>query len=100
MSMKIYIAGRVSGLPRVDAERNFERGERALQANGMNFVNPLKLVGEDISPMEAMKILIPAMLDSDGILMLNDWQWSEGARIEQMLAQYAGLRIIEEDDLY
>ena len=29
-----------------------------------------------------------------------DWKFSEGARIEEMLARYAGLRIIEEDDLY
>lgn len=98
--MKFYIAGRVSGLPRVDAETNFTRGERALEANGMDPVNPLKLVGEKCSSLEAMRILIPAMLDCDGVLLLRDWTWSEGALIEEKLARYAGLRIIEEDDLY
>ena len=98
--MKFYIAGRVSGITRVDALINFKRGERTLLANGMDFVNPLRLVKENTTPLEAMRILIPAMLDCDGILLLNDWKFSEGARIEEMLARYAGLRIIEEDDLY
>lgn len=98
--MKIYIAGRVSGIPRVDAERNFERGERALAANGLDFVNPLKLADKDATKLEAMRMLLPTMLGCDGILMLNDWTFSEGARLERMLANYAGLRVIEEDDLY
>jgi hypothetical protein len=98
--MRYYIAGRVSGLPRCDAESNFARGERALEANGMDPVNPLKLVEENKTAIEAMRILIPVMLDCDGILLLRDWRWSEGAMIEEKLARYAGLRIIEEDDLY
>jgi len=98
--MKFYIAGRVSGIPRIDAESNFKRGEMVLLSNGMDYVNPLKLVKEDAHSLEAMRVLIPAMLECDGVLLLNDWKFSEGARIEEMLARYAGLRIIKEDDLY
>jgi len=98
--MKFYIAGRVSGIPRIDAQNNFFRGENMLLANGIQYVNPMRLVKADATPLEAMRVLIPAMLECDGVLLLNDWKFSEGARIEEMLARYAGLRIIKEDDLY
>lgn len=97
--MKFYIAGRVSGLPRADALKNFERGEKELAANGMDSVNPLKLVDEFMTTREAMKVLLPVLLDCDGIMLLYDWEWSEGAKIEHTLARYSGLRIIEEDEL-
>ncbi|NLH53718.1 MAG: DUF4406 domain-containing protein [Bacteroidales bacterium] len=89
--MKLYISGRISGLPRHIAERNFERAEKLLIANNYEPVNPMKLVPEGVDNAAAMKLLIPAMLECDGILLLDDWQWSEGAKIEESLARYCGL---------
>jgi len=68
-------------------------------ASGFNPVNPMKIVTQKADNREAMKKLIPVMLDSNAILLLADWEWSEGAKIEAATARYAGLKVIYEEDL-
>lgn len=97
--MKVYISGRVSGLPYEDVRRKFARVEAELRASNFMPVNPLDHVSAGISPAEAMKHLVPILLECDAILLLSDWEFSEGARIEAELARYAGMTIINEDDL-
>ena len=98
--MRIYIAGQVSGLKREKAEQNFTRGCDLLTANGFEPVNPLHCVSPlDRCNKKAMSKLLPILLDCDGIMMLNGWEFSHGAKIEYQLAQYAGLKVIMEDDL-
>jgi len=95
--MKLYISGRIGGLPRHIAEQNFAKAEELLSQNGITAINPLKLVpAKDLFlsgaiNKYAMLKLIPIMLKCDGIVLLNDWQWSEGAKIEEALARYCGL---------
>ncbi len=97
--MRIYIAGKVSGQPRAVTEVNFARGFRLLLAKGHTPVTPLDHVSHLDSSSDAMKTLLPLLLDCDGILLLSDWKFSEGARIEEMLARYAGKKIFNEEDL-
>lgn len=99
MSQKIYIAGKVTGQPRANTEVNFARGFRLLLAKGYEPITPLDHVSHLASSAEAMKTLVPLLLDCDGILLLNDWKFSEGAKIEEMIARYAGKKIINEEDL-
>ena len=40
--MKIYISGKISGLPTDIAEENFRRSEELLQAIGFETVNPMR----------------------------------------------------------
>ena len=40
--MKIYISGKISGLPTEIAEENFRRSEELLQAIGFETVNPMR----------------------------------------------------------
>jgi hypothetical protein len=54
MSTKIYIAGRVTGIPRAEAAHKFERGKKLLMQNGFNYINPMDMVPEDATPKEAM----------------------------------------------
>ena len=89
--MKLYISGRIGGLPRHIAEQNFAKAEELLSQNGITAINPLKLVPAGAINKYAMLKLIPIMLECDGIVLLNDWQWSEGAKIEEALARYCGL---------
>ena len=96
---KVYIAGRVTGLPRDEAAKNFDRGMMHLLKNGFGFVNPLDHVPEGASPIEAMNILLPIVTKCDAILMLTDYKFSEGAQIEKQLARYCGLKVFYEDDL-
>jgi hypothetical protein len=97
--MKIFISGRITGLPREEAARNFARGEREIAANDYTWVNPLDLVPEKTPNKEAMSILLPELLKCDGILLLNDTKFSEGSQIEEAVARYCGLQIFYEDDL-
>lgn len=98
--MKVFISGRVTGLPREEAVRNFERGERMCLNNTYDFVNPLNLVPEGASNSVAMGILLPILCNQcDGILLMNDHKFSEGSHIEFECAKYTGKRIFYEDDL-
>lgn len=97
--MKIYIAGRVTGLPYESVKMKFEAAEKLLRESNFNAVNPLKIVGQKTGTREAMKKLLPVMLDCEAILLLADWEWSEGAKIELQLAKYAGLKVIFEEYL-
>ena len=97
--MKVYIAGRVSGQPYDQVKAKFAAAETMLRAGDHEPVNPLKHVECQAKPAEAMKVLIPLMLECDALLLLNDWEFSEGAQIEAQMARYAGMCIMNEDDL-
>lgn len=105
-SMKVFISGRVTGLPRAEAVRNFERGKKICMLNGFNFVSPTDVVDENATPREAMRMLIPMLLKCDAILMLNDYRFSEGAQLELAIVKYINtihketvMRIFFEEDL-
>jgi hypothetical protein len=97
--MRVYIAGRVTGLPHDQVANKFQRAEVLLRASNHIPVNPLKHVNCKADQCTAMKVLIPIMLGCEAILLLNDWEFSEGAKIEVQLARYVGMHIIDEDDL-
>jgi hypothetical protein len=99
MNMRVFISGRVTGLPYDQVRQKFLAAENLLRASNHNPVNPLKHVNCLADPREAMKICIPLLLECDAILLLADSIYSEGAQIEAQLARYAGLSIIIEDDL-
>lgn len=94
---KCYIAGRVTGEKREKSEEKFRRAEDMIKRAGLQPVNPLKIAQEADSTREAMKKLLPELLQCDSILLLDDWEFSEGARIEALLARYAGMHIMNED---
>lgn len=98
-SSKVFISGRVTGLPKEEAIRNFNRGKGMLLQNNYDFINPLDLVPEGASNKEAMRILLPLLIDADGILLLNDNKFSEGSHIEKAIAKYCKLQVFYEDDL-
>jgi len=96
--MKIYIAGQVTGLERDKVEKGFKRGETLLRSMNHEPVNPLDYIPPTYSQKDAMKFLVPLMLTCDGVLMLMNWELSEGAKIEFALAYYTGLAVMLEED--
>ena len=98
--MKVYICGAVTGLQREAVEKKFETASEMLKKRDFAVINPMKVISNpDASPKLAMKRLMPIMLSCDAIYLLSDWSFSEGAKIEVSLARYAGMKIMNEEDL-
>ena len=98
--MKIYIAGKITGLPLADAYSKFETAEIMLQAIGYKTINPMKLPhNHDKEWASYMKECITALVTCEAIFLLPCWQLSEGARIEAALALKMKLVIYELENL-
>ena len=98
--MKIYVAGKVSGLPLEHTKEKFKWHAAFLSFQGNEVINPMV-----ISPFDESKTwedyiseCIPELLKCDAIYLLRDWGQSKGARIEYVIAKELGLKIIFEGE--
>jgi|SRR6478752_955736 len=109
--MKIYISGKITGLPEEEAKAMFQAAEDFLLDKYKNFEievsNPLKL---DHTKAELLQLTgakqsdhkvwvaymgtdLEALLNCKGIYMLKNWGSSKGARIEHVVAKEMGLTV-------
>lgn len=97
--MKIYIAGKITGLEYETAYNNFEFAEVHLEHLGHEPVNPMKKVSEQagLSWTDYMKEDIPLLLACDAIYLLRGWQLSKGARLERHIALELGMEVMYAD---
>ncbi|MDO4728392.1 MAG: DUF4406 domain-containing protein [Bacteroidota bacterium] len=95
--MKIYISGKISGLDIEQAQKNFDNAEQLISAIGLTPVNPLKN-GLTLPHSWEQHLLkdIENLMDCDGILMLENWLDSKGARIENNIANEMGKVVLYE----
>lgn len=92
--MRVYIAGKITGLPWPEVVLKFASAEKMLRAKGHDVVNPITLVGNpDASWSEAMRICLEELPKCDRIFMLADSVDSRGAKIELQLAITYNLEI-------
>jgi Domain of unknown function (DUF4406) len=92
--MKIYIAGKVTGEPIAECTMKFGSMQKHLEKLGYEAVNPLAVVGTwQVTWQQAMKACIKALLDCDGVLALDDYTESRGAKIELDIAEEMGMPI-------
>lgn len=85
--MRIYISGKISGLPYKEAEQRFEDAEALLTELGFEVINPLK--NGLASNEEWIKHLckdIELLHSCDAIYMMDNWVTSTGADIEHYIA--------------
>ena len=100
MKKKVYIAGKVSGLPFLDVVEKFKKAYYEIEALGFEAVNPVPIVQQYLHDNPeylecteaqiwklAMKLCIKALMDCDAIVLLPDWADSKGARFEHEIAE-------------
>lgn len=97
-TMKIYISGKISGLPVDEVVAKFQTAAWKIRKFGQTPINPL----DNGLPIEAewadqMGKDIALLLRADAIYMLSDWRQSEGATIEYQIARQRRMRIFLAD---
>ena len=92
--MKVYISGKISGMPLKTAKKKFSKSEEYLKKQGYFPVNPIG-TGER-TWKEYLIEDIALLFDCDAIYMQKDWGQSRGSRIEYEVAKELGLLIMFE----
>lgn len=81
--MKIYIAGKISGLNRSNVIQKFEAAQKSLSKKGHQVFIPCVLPAyEEVSHEDYLHICYAIIDVCDAVYMLSDWKQSEGARLE------------------
>ena len=97
--MKIYIAGKISGLPRNEVDAKFEEAKERLVAQGHSVFIPTVLPEYSDVPHSDYLRICYAMIDvCEAVYMLKDWQTSKGARQELQYAADWRKEIIYQDN--
>jgi hypothetical protein len=87
MKKKIYIAGKVTGLPHDEVFAKFADMQTNLESVGFEVANPIEIVNNAQSTwLEAMKLCIAELLTCDAVYLLPCHTNSRGAIIEKQLA--------------
>lgn len=89
----IYIAGKMRGLPQLNAPA-FARAADKLRQQGFRVFNPAAANLEGDPLPKIMSYVLSQLCESDAIALLPGWWRSGGARIEWLLARYLGIKII------
>lgn len=108
---KVYISGRISGLPREQYAKYFAEAERMLKADGYDVVNPTRfwlckcyerlerLLGADTTYRIVLLYDIWRMLRCDMIYKIPGWQQSRGANIESCVAYHLNVWPVRKDTI-
>lgn len=97
--MRIYIAGKITGLVYEEALRAFTEAEDELRRCNVTPVNPMKENGLDDGGkphewIDYMERDIPRLLSCQAIYLLPNWKQSTGARVEKAIAEGLGMQIL------
>lgn len=90
---RIYIAGKVTGLPLHEVSMKFGTAQKKLMSEGYEVVNPLNHIESNMDWDKAMKICFELLANCDAIYMLHDWEVSKGAVLEHAKAKTMGIPI-------
>lgn len=94
---KIYIAGKVTGENYQECYHKFAQAESAIVNLGAQPVNPLRINKQDEDWGRAMVNCLEALLGCSAIMLLPDWQKSNGAKLEYEFAKNVGLEVIHHE---
>lgn len=93
--MKVYISGKITGLPVEEYEKKFQDAEELLTAVGLDPVNPVKNGLDQESEWKSHMVRdIEMLFGCEAIYMLDNWVRSKGARIEHKIAEETDIEIL------
>ena len=99
--MRIYVSGKITGLPLLQADMKFKCAEDAIRRAGHVPVNPMAIgaVVPGLDWKSYMTIAYGILQDPsiDAIYMLEDWKESKGSVIEWAWAQSRGIEVLYQD---
>ena len=91
---KIYISGRITGIPIEEAKKEFSLAEKYLKRWGYEPINPFdKGLPENSTWEQHMIKDIELLFGCSAIFMLSNWNESKGAAIEHFIAHKMGMKI-------
>jgi len=95
---KIYICGKITGLPLEDTKARFKASAEALEICGYTSVNPFEVLPPhpDHAWNDHMRADIKALVDCDYIYIMDNAQDSRGAMLEMRIASALGIPRWEE----
>ena len=96
--MKVYISGKITGLPIKEVRTKFNAAQNFCEIYAQEIVNPMEInkISKKKTWIDYMIRDIKALETCDAIFMLKDWGQSKGARIEYEIAKELGLKIMFE----
>lgn len=98
--MKIYISGKITGLPVAEARQMFKEAEDFLKKLGHTVYNPMHMQQDPTRSWESYMIeCLEELPKCDCIWMLENWPTSRGARLEHAEAMRKGIDIYYQAEL-
>jgi hypothetical protein len=95
--MRIYISGKITGLPFREVEHKFQSAQNFLEGFGFEVVSPLKNgLSQSHTWQQHIVRDIELLLPCEAIYMLGDWVDSVGAGIEYDVAVRTGKIVLFE----
>lgn len=104
--MKVYLCGPMSGIPEFNFPA-FHAATKQLRDKGFKVFNPAERDLEDgFNPktdkantfLHYMKYDLPAVMDSDAVVVLPGWENSKGAKLETHVARECGIILYTLED--
>lgn len=92
--MKVYISGAIASDP--EYKTKFQKAANDLTLQGFTVLNPAVLP-EGMSRAEYMAINLPMLMMADMMMLLPDYEQSQGALLERHLCQYIAKPIVYYD---
>lgn len=92
----IYIAGPMTGLPNYNREAFF-RKQMSLRLDGWTVISP-HVLPSGLTQSNYMDICLAMVRSANAVYMLRNWEESQGAYCEYVLAKKLGMDIYYEDE--
>lgn len=90
--MKIYIAGKVTGNSNYVVQ--FFTAAAFYQSQGHIVLNPAALPERLGDAAAYMRLCLPMLMSADCVVLLPNWRFSGGAKVERELAVYLGMKTV------